>query len=156
MLPKRTHLKTNSAVALRHCNNQKTDADLGRVLLRPVHVVHAVQQDLDGLRLEVELLVDLEGLLKHLIASSDLSHCRPIKVVQAVDVVLDARSVGLRKNVFETFLRFPSIIAVRAWSALSRYPVQSLAAGDSQIGCNRTEQVLSIETFLRSGSIGCL
>ena len=45
--------------------------------------------------LQAELLVDLEGLLEHLIADSDLADCRAIEVVEPVDVVLHARLVRL-------------------------------------------------------------
>jgi hypothetical protein len=69
---------------------------LERILQRAVQVLLVVQQHTDGLRLEPELAVDLKRLLKHLVAHRDLAHRRPVKVVQPVDVVLDARLVRLR------------------------------------------------------------
>ncbi len=70
---------------------------LSSVLEGPVQVSLVVQQHPDGLALQTKLLVDLKGLLKHLIAPSNLTHSRTIKVVQTVDVVLDAALVSLQQ-----------------------------------------------------------
>jgi len=55
--------------------------------------------------LEAELLVDLEGLLEHLVADRDLAHRRPVEVVQPVDVVLHPRLVGLDRRDDQQVLR---------------------------------------------------
>lgn len=70
---------------------------LSSVLKGPVQVSLVVQQHPDGLALQTKLLVDLKGLLKHLIAHSNLTHSRTIKVVQTVDVVLDTALVSLQQ-----------------------------------------------------------
>ncbi len=73
---------------------------LASVLEGPVQVSLVVQQHPDGLALQTKLLVDLKGLLKHLIAHSNLTHSRTIKVVQTVDVVLDTALVSLQQSIW--------------------------------------------------------
>ncbi len=68
---------------------------LGGVLQGALQVLVVVQEHLDGLGLQPKLLVDLKGLVKHLVAHSDLPDRRPVKVVQSVDVVLHPGLVGL-------------------------------------------------------------
>lgn len=69
---------------------------LGGVLQGALQVLVVVQEHLDGLGLEPKLLVDLKGLIEHLVAHRDLADCRAVKVVQAVDVVLHPRLVSLQ------------------------------------------------------------
>lgn len=73
-------------------------AYLASVLEGPVEVSLVVQEHPDGLSLEAKLLVDLKSLLKHLIANSNLTHSWAVKVVKAVDVVLDTALVSLHSN----------------------------------------------------------
>jgi len=53
----------------------------------------ATQCTQSSTHLEIELLVDLKGLLEHLIPDGDLADRRAVKVVQAVNVVLHPRLV---------------------------------------------------------------
>mmetsp|Transcript_9903 Transcript_9903/g.26951 ORF Transcript_9903/g.26951 Transcript_9903/m.26951 type:complete len:285 (-) Transcript_9903:2813-3667(-) len=69
--------------------------DLGGKLVRTVEVTDVVQQHLDGLRLEAKLAVYLIRLLVQVVPDGNLTDGRPVKVVQAEDVVLDAGPVRL-------------------------------------------------------------
>ena len=83
-----------------HCSKQHVQqtssvADLASIFKGPVEVSLMVKQHPDGLSLQAKLLVDLKSLLKHLIAHRNLTNSRTIKVVKAVDVVLDTALVSL-------------------------------------------------------------
>ena len=54
-----------------------------------------VFRNLDGRGVDVELLEDGEGLLKELVADGDVGDVGGVVVVQAVDVLHDARAVCL-------------------------------------------------------------
>mmetsp|Transcript_10474 Transcript_10474/g.36145 ORF Transcript_10474/g.36145 Transcript_10474/m.36145 type:complete len:1393 (-) Transcript_10474:82-4260(-) len=69
--------------------------DLGGVLVRPLDRLEVLQKDLHGGDVEVELLVDEEGLLEELGAHRNLSNGRAIEVVEPVDVVHHPGSVRL-------------------------------------------------------------
>mmetsp|Transcript_12955 Transcript_12955/g.36409 ORF Transcript_12955/g.36409 Transcript_12955/m.36409 type:complete len:306 (+) Transcript_12955:758-1675(+) len=56
---------------------------------------HLHQEHLDALHIELELLVDLKGLLIQFMLHSNLPNGWAIEVVEAVDVVLDAGLVAL-------------------------------------------------------------
>jgi len=64
-----------------------------------------LEQHLDRLRLEAKLLVDLERLVKHLVAHGDLAHGGSVEVVEPRDVVGHAALVGLDRGDDEQILQ---------------------------------------------------
>ena len=71
---------------------------LGCILLGALHVIHVVQEHFDGLALQVELLVDLECLLEHLVPGGDFSDSRAIKVVKTMNIVLHSSAISLHSK----------------------------------------------------------
>lgn len=63
----------------------------------PRHLLHVVQQHVHCLHVQVELLVDCEGLLEKLVlvAQSELGDVRAVEVVEAVDVVEHLGAIAL-------------------------------------------------------------
>lgn len=71
---------------------------LGGILFGALHVIHVVQEHFDGLALQVELLVDLECLLEHLVPGGDFSDSRAIKVVKTMNIVLHSSAISLHSK----------------------------------------------------------
>mmetsp|Transcript_25740 Transcript_25740/g.76640 ORF Transcript_25740/g.76640 Transcript_25740/m.76640 type:complete len:1065 (+) Transcript_25740:1273-4467(+) len=89
-------------------------AAAGGELVRALHRLDVVQQRLHGLGVEVALLVDQEGLLVEQVRlpEGDLGDLGAVVVVKAVDVVHDARLVGLDGREDEEVLEVPVLAEV--------------------------------------------
>ena len=101
--------------------------------MRTRDVLHVLKHNLDGQNLQVELLVDLEGLLEHLVADRNLSDGGPVEVVQAVDVVLHARLVGLDRRDDQQVLQ---VVVVAEAAGLEDDLLQQLDQLRLQPGCH--------------------
>ena len=91
-------MPTGSKLRGKGTEGRKQHACLASVLKGTVEVSLVFQQHFDGLTLQAKLLVDVKGLLKHLVAHRNLTDSRAIKVVKTVDVVLDPALVSLHKS----------------------------------------------------------
>ena len=74
-------------------------------LVGAVQILHVVDEHLDGRGVDLELAKDGERLLVQLAADGDVGDVGRVVVVQAVDVLHDARAIGLNGREYEQVLQ---------------------------------------------------